>query len=502
MHLSATSMTFAFLAIASPSPPSACITSPYQLGKNTKGGDLLHFAQDDEDPQKCRAACCDNPSCGKWTLNFRNSTYVAPPCVNGTACCFLKTYFTDGRFADSNAVACGVKPPAPLPEPPRPRIAAGFDTYNVFWPHDQAEDGTVFFCTYLPTIVLANHSRLIAHGSCARIGEDCNGLHVASRAGLGANPGTERLLCQKHSDDGGRTWSPLRLISTNSQNGQIVWDERRQVLIAHWTPGVPGMQLQEHRSHDLGETWSGPRNMSFLQAEGPPSHGQPSFWASAGAALQLSAANPFHPGRIIFTGRMNSCGVFWYTDDGEAFHMSKNESGGVLCIPEIAETALAETPDGGILTSSRNGIFHGPGKCDCRATTHSRDGGDTFGKLGFDPALVEPECMATMINGGAPGRIFHANPGHGTDNESNYPPDGRASGTVRRTADGGKTWTSVVLNGDEAYSYSCLAKMPAGADFVGLIWETVLNGSGVPAKWSANNVVFTRVPQNFTVPEL
>jgi hypothetical protein len=115
MHLSFTSMTSAVLAIASPSP--ACLTS--QLGKNTKGGDLLHFAQDDEDPQKCRAACCDNPSCGKWTLNFRNSTYVAPPCVNGTACCVLrlKTNFTDG-FADSNAVACGVKPPAPLPEPP------------------------------------------------------------------------------------------------------------------------------------------------------------------------------------------------------------------------------------------------------------------------------------------------------------------------------------------------------------------------------------------------
>ena len=194
---------------------------------------------------------------------------------------------------------------------------------------------------------------------------------------------------------------------------------------------------------------------------------------------------------------MNGCGTFWYTDDGEKYHMSKNASGAPFCEPELAETALAETPDGGILTSSRNGMFHGPGKCDCRATTHSPDGGSTFGQLGFDPVLVEPECMGTMINGGAPGAIFHANPGHGTDKESKSPPNGRASGTVRRSLDGGKSWTSVVLNENDAYSYSCLSKMPSH-DLVGLVWETVLPGSDVPKTWSTNNVVFTRIPQNFT----
>ena len=149
------------------------------------------------------------------------------------------------------------------------------------------------------------------------------------------------------------------------------------------------------------------------------------------------------------------------------------------------------------MSSSRNGIFHGPGKCDCRATTHSRDGGSSFGAVGFDPVLVEPECMGTMVNAGPENAIFHANPGHGTDKESKSPPNGRASGTVRRTLNGGKNWTSVVLNGHDAYSYSCLSKMPT-QDFVGLAWETVLPGSGVPASWSTNNIVFTRIPANFT----
>ena len=33
----------------------------------------------------------------------------------------------------------------------------------------------------------------------------------------------------------------------------------------------------------------------------------------------------------------------------------------------------------------RNGIFHGPGKCNCRAVVRSADGGTTFGELTFDP---------------------------------------------------------------------------------------------------------------------
>ena len=35
----------------------------------------------------------------------------------------------------------------PKPEPPQPQIAAGFATYNVFWPFDTDEKGTVYPCT-------------------------------------------------------------------------------------------------------------------------------------------------------------------------------------------------------------------------------------------------------------------------------------------------------------------------------------------------------------------
>jgi hypothetical protein len=416
---------------------------------------------------------------------------------------------------------------AAAPAPPPPHIAAGFATSNVFWPNEVSADGIVFACTYLPTLVRAGDHRLIAHGSCATDAKLCNGFHAPRPAApvapwappaLGTNPISEGLLCQKHSDDGGRNWSTIRLVADGAQPGQVLWDAVRSVLIMHYSTSPPlPPTLLERRSHDLGETWSVPRDLGpLLKALGPAGDTAPplrhnaSVWSSPGHALQLSPTNAFHPGRIIFTGHINSCQSFWFSDDGFNFTLAQNTSaagGGPFC-PDvgIGETAMAETPDGGILTSSRNGAFHGPGKCDCRATLRSPDGGDTFGAVGFDAVLVEPECMATMVNGdiggssvlvGRPGPIFHANPGHGTDAESKSPPDGRASGTVRRSVDGGRTWeASVVLNGHDAYSYSCLAKM--NASHVGLLWETVLPGSGVPASWSTNNVVFSLVPQNFS----
>jgi hypothetical protein len=68
----------------------------------------------------------------------------------------------------------------------------------------------------LPTLVLANATRLIAHGRCytekqAAMSTECGGFHVSSKrlaADDGARPDLGPVnLCQKHSDDGGE-WRP------------------------------------------------------------------------------------------------------------------------------------------------------------------------------------------------------------------------------------------------------------------------------------------------------
>ena len=71
-------------------------------------------------------------------------------------------------------------------------------------------------------------------------------------------------------------------------------------------------------------------------------------------------------------------------------------------------------------------------------------------------------------------------------------------GAQRVVCAGGKTWeASVDINGKAAYSYSCLTKVPQPG-FIGLAYETVLPGSLIKPSASANNIVFTLVPQNFT----
>lgn len=173
---------------------------------------------------------------------------------------------------------------------------------------------------------------------------------------------------------------------------------------------VGGGYTLEYKSRDLGDTWSAPRclTVSTLGVHGAPvpklckdpktstmiggtptGDGGHSIWTSAGAALQLSPCAPQHvclatkvctitdvdvlcdyrsnkfaPNRLIFTGHVNGCQQFWHTDDGDNYTFAKDATGQPLCIVGIGEVGFAETPEGGLLGSGRNGIFHGPGKCD------------------------------------------------------------------------------------------------------------------------------------------
>ena len=101
------------------------------------------------------------------------------------------------------------------------------------------------------------------------------------------------------------------------------------------------------------------------------------------------------------------------------FHSTtlRGRPGKPLQITGQDEIALAETPDGGVITSTRNEDYHKgyPGKvdCNCRGVSRSTDGGTTFADCQPEPVLVGPVCQATMVTVEAPSglTIFHANPG-------------------------------------------------------------------------------------------
>jgi hypothetical protein len=343
-------------------------------------------------------------------------------------------------------------------DPPLVPQYANLTTTSIFWPNETAADGTVFACTYLPTMVLANGTRLIVHGRCytqrqAAMSRVCGGFHVSAAASFSlaaarSTPLGPINLCQKHSDTGGLHWSRIRSVGTGLTTGQVLWDRVGEVLIAQNsevdTSGMFTLRTVERRSYDLGQSWVQARDVSHLL---PGNVTQ--VVAALGGALQLSSNNRYHPGRMIWNGvgthgNITNRALVWYSDDGgKTFQFSRDANTGSIFLPEGIgeESALAETPDGGIFLSSRNVLYHGKSRCNCRASVRFARGGDTFGGVFPSPELVEPECEATMLGpvDDSAGAMFHANPGHGTDTENKSPPDGRASGTVRRSVDGGRT---------------------------------------------------------------
>ena len=169
-------------------------------------------------------------------------------------------------------------------------------------------------------------------------------------------------------------------------------------------------------NHHRGQTWVQARDLSSVLPGGVTQ-----IVAGLGGALQLSSTNKYHPNRMIWNGvgaqgNVTNRAIAWFSDDGgKTFRFARHAVTGSIFLPEgiSEESALAETPDGNVFLSSRNFLYHGQGKCDCRASVRFTNGGDTFSDVFPSPELVEPECEATMLGPvhDSAALMFHANPG-------------------------------------------------------------------------------------------
>jgi len=202
----------------------------------------------------------------------------------------------------------------------------------------------------------------------------------------------------------------------------------------------------------------------------------------AGPGIGIQLTSPKYKGRIVFPvyysnnpddgdPRMSCCLI--YSDDhgitwkrGKSPNDSRSWEGGKLDSrtlsireAELTESQVVELDNGDLLCFIRN---HGSKKRTAFAC--SRDGGESWGEVGFFEEFTDPICQSTVIKypdiGDGKERLIFANPCH----ESR-----RIKGTVRLSEDGGKTWPHSRVIEDGEYMYSCLTVLPTHE--IGLLYE-------------------------------
>ncbi|HXX94871.1 MAG TPA: sialidase family protein [Planctomycetota bacterium] len=268
-------------------------------------------------------------------------------------------------------------------------------------------------------------------------------------------------LLLRRSPDGGETWPPPQVVAQDGPNvmgnpcpvfdretGMLLLlltrnlgEDSESRIVAGTSKGTREVWIL--RSADEGVTWTKPEEITRTvkapdwtwYATGP------------GIGIQLRSGRLVIPCDHAEKGRKaNASHVIFSDDHGKSWSL-----GGSLP-PVTDECQAVERADGSVLLNMRQNA--GKGR---RAVSVSKDGGETWGDLTYDPALVEPVCQGSLLRltegaRGEKSRILFSNPAGSR----------REKLTLRLSYDEGETWpVAKLLHGGPA-AYSCLAALPGG----------------------------------------
>ncbi len=221
------------------------------------------------------------------------------------------------------------------------------------------------------------------------------------------------------------------------------------------------IKLEMRYSDDDGASWSGPVDIEALNPGLRPNATE--LLTGPGNGIQLASGT--NAGRLIFPvyvqGTTQYSTLIYSDDHGQTWHRGGSAGAGG------GEVQMAETPDGGLLSTMRDSSFPDTGK---RHFSRSFDGGLTwsapFSNTTNPPYIPDPVNQGSILrltttNASNASRLIHANAASSSS---------RVNMTLRISYDEGQTWpvSNQVYSGSSAYS--SLAPLATGE--VGLLFES------------------------------
>jgi sialidase-1 len=274
-------------------------------------------------------------------------------------------------------------------------------------------------------------------------------------------------LVMKYSEDQGETWSKLMVIWDDGEhvcgNPAPVVDESTGTiyLLSTWNLGddherdiIKGRSRDTRRvfvmkSEDDGRNWSEAREItSSVKRENWT-------WYATGPCHGIQLKKGPHKGRLLIpcdhieATTENYFSHSIYSDD----HGLSWELGGSTPRDQVNECTLAELSDGRVLLNMRN--YDRSQKN--RKVAFSEDGGQSWGDIVSDTALIEPICQASMLMVYSENEktdvLLFLNPAHR---------EKRQNLSLRSSRDDGASWTGCLVLHQGPAAYSDLAQLPEG----------------------------------------
>ncbi len=271
-------------------------------------------------------------------------------------------------------------------------------------------------------------------------------------------------LVMKRSTDGGRTWSPQKVVHEEGGDAKITIGNPCPVVDRTdgtiWLPMCrDNKEVSILSSTDDGLSWSAPKNISSSVV-------RPDWtWVATGPGIGIQLQRGPNADRLVIPcdhkrslpsneHEINSH-VMISDDHGQSWRITQSiQPGGNEC-------QVVERFDGSLLINTRmQGGFLG-----YRGTSTSIDGGESWTAIELDKQLPCPKCQGSLIRydslDNAQSCLLFSNP-HPPASSDDKPSGKRVNLMIRMSLDEGKTWPIARLLHKGPAAYSSLASLSDG----------------------------------------